>query len=318
MHQANYPEVLLESIKHDTPVSFSIYEEFRHLKSRRVKCKLNCIVCHEVDVMNFKELGKRVNVKDEVCRKCSLKYATSSVEWKEKNSQAQLKIQSTPEQKLKNALGVSKFWKDNPEMKEQVRQKLLSRYNNPEKKAAFLLANSIDKKTYTLGGFLQTKQFGNMYFDSSYELCYLLWLDKQAAITHVSRFNDWIPYTYEGRIHHYQPDYILTKSNNDTVLVEIKSSLSRFFDPKKNMAKIAVAETYCLNNRITEYQLIDENSLLAKEICFIRSCNIKLLCKILYSEGRLELNSEELKRRYIGECKFRGNHIDITKAKYLT
>lgn len=297
------------------PVSFEIYKKYNFIKSRKLKCQIQCIVCNNIQIKSFKELSKRTLVKEEVCNDCVLKVATSSIEWRKKNSEAQLKIQSTLEQKMKNALGVSNFWLNNPEKKKIVSDKLKAYYQNKEFKNKYLKNNKVGFTS--LSGTLKTK-YGNLKFDSSYELCFLLWTEKQIDIKYIDRVNFWIPYLLNEKIKHYQPDFIITKYDNSKILIEIKSSKSPFYNKNIVSLKENAALSYIKENNINEYKLINEDHILSKEINFIRTCRIRCLCKILYSENRLELSSNILKERYIGKCGLKKSVADRIKEKYLT
>lgn len=288
---------ILELIYQNKDIPFSIWSKEKSVKSKNVFCSLTCIKCGRIERKSTKYLAKRTLILEEICTKCGKYEIYNRKEWLRANSEAQKKIQSTPEQKRKNAEGVSKFWKNNPDIKEQVRQKLLSYYEDPKYKK--MVADSRSKNFHALSG---KYKFRNKWveFGSSYELCFLLWLENKTEYQVPRKCKFHIEYEYKERIRYYYPDYILLK-NNEKILVEIKSKKYPFFDEEKNNAKIKYTEKFIANNNIDKYWFIDED--IAKNIglIFKRSSRIKKTCKDLYSEDKLILFSKEKKKRYIGE-----------------
>ena len=101
-----YPEEVKNQVAEKGSITFELYLQNINIKSRKIFCKFNCIVCSDEELISTKALGKRIFVKEAVCRKCIGGFFTKKPEWIQKNSEAQKKIQSTPEQKLKNSIEI--------------------------------------------------------------------------------------------------------------------------------------------------------------------------------------------------------------------
>lgn len=269
------------------------------IKSIEILVKISCIQCQQEDFVNSKLLSKRV-FDVEVCRRCSLRYVTNTLEWKESNSQAQLKIQGTAEQKLKNAAGVSKFWKEHPEHKELVRSKSILRHQDPVYKKKWTKAVK-ENPTFALGGEFLFRG-GWIKFGSSYELCYLVWAENKNFI--VRRCDYEIQYEFGGRTRVYWPDFVVVDEGKKT-LVEIKSVKSRYYNPEKQAAKVLGVQKLLDAEVIDAYDVISELHPLSKEIVFRRSSGIFHLCKVLFQQNKIKLNNEKQRQLYIGTGKTR-------------
>ena len=170
-------EEVIELIFNNQDLPFDLWAETTYPRSVNIFCKINCIVCNSESRVHTKHLAKRTLIKEEICMKCGSLEIYKRDEWAEANSKAQKKIQSTPEHKLKNSIGVSKFWKENPEKLEQMKQKILSNYENPEYKER--IAKARGKNHHALSGEYTFKDGRVIEFGSSYELCFLIWLEAQ-------------------------------------------------------------------------------------------------------------------------------------------
>lgn len=292
-----YPNVINENIRakilNDLPISWIEYLEFLP-KSRAIYV---CVVCNQCKVsclINSKQLSKR-SVKEEICNKCILKYITNTTEWKSKNSKAQLKIQSTAEQKKKNADGVSNFWKNNPEAKKKMAEKVRFTWGLVETKAKHLYSN---RGIRALAGSLFINNTW-VAFQSSYELCFLLWLRSLNVSFIIRKCNFLIPYFYNQERRHYIPDYVLY-IHNQKVLVEVKSTKYPNFNLEKQNAKNVAALDFIKKSDIDSFWYLYDESGQEIGINFKRSTGIKKICKDLYSQGLLRINNKDQQKRYIG------------------
>jgi len=236
-----------------------------------------------------------------------LKLTTSTKRWKKNNSAAQLKVQSLPEQKLKNAIGVSRFWEQNPDVKEKVRQKLIAKYQDPLFKARFM--KSLGKNLHALSGkyYFDNRQW--IQFGSSYELCFLIWLESQFGLKAIRRCKFSIPYKHNGKTHNYLPDYMIICTDGSSAIVEIKSTKYPFYDKHKNDNKTLAATEFVKTHNIDYYWFIDEDEGSMLDIQFKRSASIKPICKRLYNDNKLILNSRIKAIKYLGES-FEGKKKD--------
>lgn len=293
----NNSEEVIELIFKNQDLPFSLWAKTTYPRSVNIFCKVNCIVCNSESRISTKHLAKRTLVKEEVCLKCGSLEIYKREEWRDANSKAQKKIQSTPEQKRKNALGVSKFWRENPEKLEQMRQTMLSKYENPEYKEK--VAKARGKNSHALSGEYTFKDGRVIEFGSSYELCFLIWLENQPQYKIVRKCKFYIKYNHNGRLRYYYPDYVLI-SDTKKMIVEIKSVVPHYYDESKNAAKVEAAEKFIKENNFDSYWFIDEAEAEQIGLLLKRSTKIKPLCKELHSESRIKLFSNKKELQYIG------------------
>ena len=188
-------------------------------------------------------------------------------EWRSNNSQAQLKIQSTVEQKMKNSMAVSKFWINNPHIKERVRKKTLDRYEDENFKNSWM--KTLSKKQHALSGIYKYDTGEQIYFGSSYELCFINFCEIYKNDWKISNVDFSIPYQYLEKTKHYIPDFIL-QLDNKKIIIEIKSIDNIFFPIRldeelveniKSFGQARLWETY---GRPANFKII-EDGLLAEE-----------------------------------------------------
>ena len=169
------------------------------------------------------------------CQSCFLKFRTiHNNDWIEKNRKAQLVSQNKPEQKLKNAIGVSKSW--NTERKQKASQYLKKRWKN-DKKFAKKAKNNLkyDNKHIknTLGIRGLKGIYKDIYYDSALGLSYILWCEEHNIP--IKRYDlDPIVYKFNKKQKLYFPDFIIF----DYMVIEIKGKRLYFAKNKKqNLAK---------------------------------------------------------------------------------
>lgn len=290
-------EEVIEYIFNGEDIPFPLWSKKTYPRSVNVFCEINCIACGEKSRATTKHLAKRTLLKEEVCLKCGNAEVRKKDEWLKINSEAQKKVQSTPEQKLKNSLAVKKFWKENPEKKELVRQKLLSYYEDPAYKK--MVAEARTKNLHALSGKFKFRNERWVEFGSSYELCFLMWLEDQEGVSQIRKCKFYIEYNHKNRLRFYYPDFLLVK-NGKRIIVELKSRKTPFFDELKNQAKIVATEKFIKEMNYDGYWFIDEEEADCVGLKFKRSARIKPICKVLHKENRIKLFSKEKELRYIG------------------
>lgn len=84
-------EVYDEFIKNGF-ITFELYLKNLNVKSDKILCKFNCIVCQNEEIVTTSILGKRTQIKEAVCRKCSHNWMVKQSWCIEKNSEAQKKF----------------------------------------------------------------------------------------------------------------------------------------------------------------------------------------------------------------------------------
>ena len=117
-----------------------------------------------------------------------------------------------------------KFWDDNPEYIEVVKEKqkliwadLNKRRESSRKIAELRKQGKCNSRKGTI-----VSRFGDMQFDSSYECAFIEWCDSNSSITHLERDFMIIEYNYNGG-RCFVPDFKLWLQNGEFLIVEIKS-----------------------------------------------------------------------------------------------
>jgi hypothetical protein len=125
-------------------------------------------------------------------------------------------------------------------------------------------------------------QHTNIIYRSSWELKYMLWLDKHPDVLKWSSEEFFIPYLspIDGKVHRYYPDFKVKQKNRDgvieTVVVEVKpekqtkepvvqkrktkSYLTEVYTWGVNQAKWKAAKNYCAD-RQWKFQILTEHDL---------------------------------------------------------
>lgn len=191
-----------------------------------------CVKCGEsFQYSNVKKFLRNRNEEKkqlwDTCQKCWYTIKTKeSEEWIENNRSAQKIAQNKPEQKKKNAEGVSRSWTN--KRRKRASKILKSRWKNDPDFAESALKNlswtgesgekfnQIMSRSIGSGG-LKGEYIG-VFYDSALELSFLMWCEEENK--KVKRYDlDPIEYYDENnKLRLYYPDFIL---NTDTI-VEIK------------------------------------------------------------------------------------------------
>ena len=291
-----YNKNIIRYIYEGKDIPFSEWITYTYPRSKNVFCSINCIKCYQKTRLPTKRLARRVLIKDELCIKCAAESIYTNQHWLAANSEAQKRIQSTPEQKLKNAEGVSRFWKNNPDKKEQVRQKLLDRYKDLSYKERVCKAS---KQLFALSGMYHFRKKSWIEFESSYELCFLMWAENIANIKWIRKCKFYIPYIYENKPRMYFPDFLISRDGKK-IITEIKSIKTPFYNEEKNNAKIIATQEFINSMSYDGYYFIDEAEAEKIGMELRRSARIRLICKRLYAENKLKLNSKKHIEKYLG------------------
>lgn len=234
-------------------------EFLKSLKTKRCRqlFKDVCMICNNEWCDEVTRLNKRI-YKVNVCGKCYVpKYVCKQQQWKDNNSKAQLVAQNKPETLKKNSDSVKKHWKENPEKRKQMGEKISKLYNDSEK-----YRKAVNTSPYR--GFIETNKFGKIRFDSCLELSFIIQSDNDNNINNFCRWEKGIEYTFENKIKHYFPDFII---NNDKI-IEVKSKFlyekhSEQIKAKQEAVKNQYSEfRYCFfdyENCKKKYQITSKN-----------------------------------------------------------
>jgi len=210
------------------------------------------------NVKKFLRNRKSNQNKDEwdTCAKCYLKLKTiEDSKWMEANRQAQLIAQNRPEQKKRNAEGVSKSW--DQERKSKASDFLKKRWENEEGFAEKALKNfewtqtnderhnEILKRSLGAGGL--KGEYQGIRYDSAVELSFLLWCENKNIP--IKRY-DLAPISYlaeDGKTRLYFPDFIIYHNQ----IIEIKG-LGVYYQKnyQRNLLKIDAAQKFCQNYKV--------------------------------------------------------------------
>lgn len=116
------------------------------------------------------------------------------------------------------------------------------------------------KRRFHTGVHTSPKLTGECKYRSGWELAYAVYLDADPAVTSYAYESLKIPYVSNvrsGRLRHYFPDFVVTRSGTSTI-VEIKSS--RFMNRAATLKKAAAGRAFALAHEMT-YELLTEKEL---------------------------------------------------------
>jgi hypothetical protein len=213
------PDELKAAILAKESVDYAFYLKYKgDYSSKSLRVKFDCEVCGDRHESDFKHLNKRKVVTGAICPKCVTKVVSTDIGWRERNSEAQLKIQSLPETKAKNAAGVSKFWAENPDKLAAMRESVIAA-NKREDVRERLLARQAWNGRGISGDYLS--RWGWLRFDSSYELATLLALERNESVRTVRR-GPVIEYEFDGA-RRYFVDYEIAFHGGAKWWCEVKS-----------------------------------------------------------------------------------------------
>lgn len=289
-----YGDLIADELEKEGSISWESWAKTGFcLRSKKTLVRILCVSCKTMSIENTKAKGKRV-YKTQTCRNCALKMATSSEEWRTKNSISQKLIQSTADQKLKNAIGVSRSW--TPERKTRAAALTKLRHSDPIFAERWMGASAKAQKVALCGEYLFRGSW--IDFGSGYELSFLVWAEGNLTIQEIRRCAFSIPYKLvDGSCHRYFPDFLLL-TESEKVLVEIKSIKTRHYNKEKQEQKEKAVAELVESKVFSRYELISEEHPLAGEIKFRASGRIRYLCKILAKQNKLRLRS---KKHYISD-----------------
>jgi hypothetical protein len=167
----------------------------------------------------------------QLCNSCYLNFRCySNPEWLKKNSEAQIVSQNKPEQKIKNALGVSRSW--SKERRNLEAERMRHRWKNATEDQKQKMLKCLDWKSESKDGFHQKMKktawrggsdgiFNGIKYESILELSFLIECFERGI--NVKRYNlGGIKYLDpNGKERLYFPDFIIFNK----VVVEIKGHI---------------------------------------------------------------------------------------------
>ena len=150
----------------------------------------------------------------------------------------------------------AKFWSENPEYVEVVREKqklLWSDLERRRKDSEFVSKLRKDGKLGSRKGFIDSR-FGRLAFDSSWEANLIELCEKDNRVISLERDFDLIEYDFDGQ-RHFVPDFRIWLSNGEFLVVEVKSNWLAL--QAKEQAKIAAA----YGNLFEKFFVVDNKNL---------------------------------------------------------
>lgn len=275
-----------ENKKQIKPVPFYLMLKYYHNRlGTRIKICGVCICCNQYFETNWKQLNHRKYGKlKQICHKCSLKYATNTQQWRQKNSQAQKIAQNRPETKKRMSESVKKsktpqvikkhsdaskrMWQ-NESYRKKVLQNQKKGFENLSQETKF----RISCKNRFYSGKYESK-FGKIYFNSSWQLAFIIWCENNDNINEMRRCKDVITYKdKQNKMRSYFPDFQIQDNNGVIYIVEIKGRLNL-----RNVEEKAQASRVYYQNK-KQYCLYYEKDLIRMGVIKKRH-NAKELCQI--------------------------------------
>jgi hypothetical protein len=213
------PDDLKLAILAKDPVCYDFYLKYKTVySSKSLRVQFECESCGETHESDFKHLNRRKVVTGAFCPKCVMRVSSSDEGWRKRNSVAQLKIQSLPKQKAKNAAAVSKFWADNPDKLASMRESVIAACKRDDVRERLRARQAWNGRGIS-GDYLS--KWGWLTFDSSYELATLLGLERNETVKLVRR-GPVIEYEFEGA-RRYFVDYEILFNDGAKWWCEVKS-----------------------------------------------------------------------------------------------
>lgn len=245
-----------------TPIPYNLFQEHAEETPPCTHIQGTCECCGKEFIVKYATLKRRTRCDifhRQICNNCILKYVTNTDEWRKTNSDAQKIAQNRPEtlKKMREAVKASKT----PEVlkKQSISSKKMwerEEYRNRHKegmKRAFenMSDESYERMTHKnrfYSGWYLSK-FGRIFFNSSWELAFVVWCENNSNVCSLIRCKDKIKYKDEtGRYHIYMPDFEIT-TTSDVYVVEIKGryNLKNVDEKKKASDEIYQGKKhYCL------------------------------------------------------------------------
>ncbi len=250
------------------------------VKNCKTKILYKCEICNQNGKSKIKNLLERVYFKmHPICSKCILKQVTNSTEWKEKNSKAQLIAQNKPEQIELNRQRQLEI-RNEPNFRKRLSEISKEVWKRPGhlEKMKNIAKNKWENEEYALKVIKNCRNGGyngfykDIFYQSSYELAYILKIESEQGISSIKRANISIKYNDKNNVERrYLPDFIL----NDCYLIEIKG-MAYWIDLENLKLKNKFAKKWCkqhnLNYRVITDKDID-NFYLNSAKKYIRSLN---------------------------------------------
>lgn len=301
--KCNFPNTnnLISKMVQQKPIPYELFQ--KHYKEIP-KCTVVsgvCESCKKEFIITYKALSRRTRcdiIKHQVCNDCILKYVTNTKEWRKTNSEAQkiaqnrpetrekikvaVKASKTPEVLKKQSIASKRMWA-NEEYRKRHRESMKRAFENMSDESYERMTH----KNRFYSGWYNSK-FGKIYFNSSWELAFIVWCENNKNVMSLCRCKDKIEYKgVDGKKHIYMPDFEIV-TNLGTYVIEIKGryNLENVDEKKKSSDEFYCGKkSYCLwYKRDLVSRGIISNHFDAKKFC--ESLSLKI--EGLYKNGSIE------------------------------
>ena len=220
----------------------------KEFERSKIKITFECSECKKKGQSTMKNfLTRKFLQKQIICSKCINKKVGNLEERIKINSDAQLIAQNKPEIKEKNRQAQLERFKDPIALKKHSDAGKKT-WQNPEyrKKMEKIAKEKWDDVEYAKKVIEHSKNGGlkgyykNLYYDSGYELAYLMMMNDKGELNKIERSYVKIVYKDEmGDVHRYFPDFIY----NNKIIIEVKG-----YAPWVNLNLI-----YCKNKEAANF-----------------------------------------------------------------
>jgi len=244
-----------------------VYKFFPILKTKK-QIEFKCVICGKIDRIKLNKMKwRKICGTKPICRKCALSYATNTAEWKCKNSMAQLVSQNKPEVIEKQRQAQERLMKEDPLYIEKRR------------------SNS----------FIAGK-INDIYFDSSWELFYIVYCFENKNIESINRYNGYLIYKdVNGRKRRYFPDFIVKYKDGNRKIIEIKGNKNvSYIKEKSDVAQKTFGMEYETYNQKDLYNM----GLKVRTVSFLKEWYGKI-----FKNYNIKLENNEVTRRLMNRIK---------------
>lgn len=229
-------------------------------KNSKIRAKFECQECgSESDSRLAKMINREFFALEPICSNCINRVVRNTEECQQRNSEAQLIAQNKPEVKEKNRRAQLKRFED-PKVRKKHSEAGKKKWRDPgyRKKMEIIAKEKWDDPEYARKVIQNSKNGGlkgvykGLYYDSGYELAWLMILESEGNLLSVQRANVYIGYkNTKGKTSHYYPDFIL----NGNYLVEVKG-YGPWADKSNISKKNEAAKLWCKSNGM-RYRLVE-------------------------------------------------------------
>lgn len=229
-------------------------------KSSKIKVVFKCRCCGVNGESRIAHIVQRkFFVLEPICSKCIEKEVANTKEWKKTNSDAQLIAQNKPEQLEKNRQAqIERFKNEDVRVNSSIASKSVWERPGFKEKMVIIAKKKWDDPVYARKVIENSKNGGlkgiynKIYYDSGYELAWLMMMESKGNLEKVKRANIYISYKNKNeKICHYYPDFIL----DEKYLIEVKG-YGPWADIENINLKNKVAKIWCKENK-KKYRLIE-------------------------------------------------------------